>query len=361
MKIGIDITPAAKDKAGIGYLTSSMILGLSKIDTTNLYELFTNDPTQQLEFDLPSNFKITVIKDSKAGTKWMFKGAKYLRANNFDLFVSTSNFLWSIIYPKTLQFVHDIAPIKYPQYFTRKGSMLYSLQLRVALQTAQYVVTISQTVLNELTKINAKKNKDYILLGLHSWALSKKNPEYYQEIKTKYNLPDKYFVMVGTLEPRKNHINVIKGFKLFLEDNSDFKLVIVGKKGWFYEEIFKAVKNLNLESSVIFTGYAPEDDLPGLIDLSQAGLQLSFYEGFGLPIIEFSARNKPVLVSNIPVFLEVTKTLQNIEYADPLDPKSIENGMLQLLNKQDLSNMLDTQKYSWETFAKKLLDIITRR
>ena len=177
MKIGIDITPAAKDKAGIGYLTSSMILGLSKIDTTNLYELFTNDPTQQLEFDLPSNFKITVIKDSKAGTKWMFKGAKYLRANNFDLFVSTSNFLWSIIYPKTLQFVHDIAPIKYPQYFTRKGSMLYSLQLRVALQTAQYVVTISQTVLNELTKINAKKNKDYILLGLHSWALSKKNPE----------------------------------------------------------------------------------------------------------------------------------------------------------------------------------------
>lgn len=360
MKIGIDITPALKDKAGIGYVTYSMIEALAQIDQANEYELLTNTSEVNLEFELPPNFKITSIPASKAGFRWMIKGSKYLRDNGFDRFVSTSNFLWSIIFNNTIQIVHDLAPLKYPQYFTRKGSLFYSLQLRVALHTARFVVTISKTVLSELLQINTKSNKDYILLGLHSWAIEKKFSNYYKEIIDRYSLPEKYFVMVGTLEPRKNHVSAIKAFSLFVKDYPDFKLVIVGKKGWFYEKIFETVKELGLEERVIFTGYAPEEDLVGLIDLSQGGLQLSFYEGFGLPIIEFSARGKRVLASDIPVFQEVAEEIPSVIYTQPTDIDSIKNGMVKLLKQDILSKPLDIEKYSWVSFAKKLLSVINQ-
>lgn len=358
MKIGIDLTPALKDKAGIGYVAFSMIEALSKIDTNNQYELLTNIYPSDLNLNLASNFKITVIDSTKADTFWMLKGSKYLKENKFDAFISTSNFLWSIIYPNTIQMVHDIAPIRYPQFFSKKGSLFYNIQLRLALKKARFVVTISKTVLGELLQMDSKPNKDFILLGLHDWALSTKNEAKNKEVFTKYNLPPNYLIMVGTLEPRKNHVTAIKAFSLFIKDYPLYKLVIVGKKGWFYNEIFKTVSDLKLENSVIFTGYVPEADLASLIDLSIGGIQLSIYEGFGLPIIEFTARGKPVLASNIAVFKEVATDINSVIFVNPSKPEDIKMGMVNLMNNIQVTDQSVIKKYSWESFAEKLLSII---
>lgn len=356
MKIGIDITSAEKDKAGVGYFTFSMVEALTKTDTNNSYELFTNNPSASLNFNLPKNFKITVLEEKKAGTKWMLKGAQYLKQHNFDLFISPSNFLWSIIYPKTIQIVHDLAPLKYPQYFSKKGALFYKLQLGVALNKALYVITPCQTILEEVMQLNKKKNKDYIYLGVHDWALEKKDEDYYKFIKSKYQLPKRYFIYIGTLEPRKNHINAIRGFELFSKENSDVKLIIVGKQGWYYQQIFNEIEKLNLQDKVVFTGYAPEEDLAGLVDLSMGGIMTSFYEGFGLPIVEYIARQKHVVASDIPVFREISKDFPQVEFVNPNSPEEVKNALVKLLNKQELTEISNISKYSWQTFANKLID-----
>jgi len=360
MKIGIDITPALRDKAGIGYLTYSLIEALGEIDKENQYELLTNSLDQLPEIILPSNFKFTVIKSPKVGTLWMWKGSKYLKENNFNLFISTSNLLWSIIYPNTLQIVNDIAPVKYPQFFTKKGSTFYSIQLRFALFRARYIITISKTVLEELLVLNNKSNKDFMYLGLHKWVYKEENNAYYVQVKAKYNLPDRYFVYISTLEPRKNHINTIRGFALFVKNYPEYKLVIVGKKGWFYKEIFNIVKQLQLDDKIIFTGYVPEEDLPGLIDLSLGGIMLSYYEGFGLPIIEYTARKRNALIADIPVFKEITEDFTNVTFANPYNTGSIKDGFVKLVNQEIVSKDMITSKYSWTASAEKFLEIINK-
>ncbi len=360
MKIGIDITPIIKDKAGIGFLTYSLVKALSEIDTSNSYELFTNKNDTLIDFELPSNFKIRVVPANNPGLQWMIKSIKYLKSEHFDRFFSTSNFFWSIGFNKTIQLVNDLAPIKYPEFFTKKGSLFYNLQLRLSLRRARYVVTISQTVLKELLEINNKPNKSVITLGLHDWVFDEPNHEYYDSIKMKYDLPEKYFIAISTLEPRKNHIGMIKGFHKFSLNHPEYKLVIVGKKGWFYESIFKTVEELRISDHVIFTGYAPDQDLVGLVDLSSGGIMLSFYEGFGIPIIEILARHKKMLVSDISVFKEITSGLANTLFANPNSSDSIENGLNNLLSQKFVTHGDVGDKYNWEQGAEDMLQVFNR-
>jgi len=358
MKIAIDITPVSRDKAGVGYMTYSLVEALTELDKNNEYELLTNDKDFTFAAILPRNFKITIIESNKPGTAWMLKSRNYLIKNKFSLLISTSYLLWSIIYSKTLQFVNDIAPVKYPQFFTKRGSIYYTIQLRLALNRAHKVVTISQAVLSELLQINDKSNKEYIYLGVHKWTNLSKDKVYYQEIIKKYNLPSKYLIYVSTLEPRKNHINTLKGFSILTKKYPEYKLVIVGKRGWFYDEIFKVVKDLNLQDLVILTGYAPEEDLPGLMDLSNGSIMMSFYEGFGLPIIESLSRGKCSLVSDIPVFKEITAGSSNVIFADPNNQISISEGLVKLINQEFLTKDISFKTYTWANSAQKLLKII---
>lgn len=133
----------------------------------------------------------------------------------------------------------------------------------------------------------------------HSW----------KRISGKYQLNEReYFLFVGTLEPRKNIIGIIKAFQHVIQVDEmykKYKLVIVGQKGWFYNEIFAAVKKLHMEEYVIFTGYVQEDEKKALLLNAFLFLYPSFYEGFGIPILEAMAYGVPVITGNVSALPEV--------------------------------------------------------
>ncbi|NIR12777.1 MAG: glycosyltransferase family 4 protein, partial [Desulfobacterales bacterium] len=109
-----------------------------------------------------------------------------------------------------------------------------------------------------------------------------------QRVREKYNLPESYLLFTGTLEPRKNINRLLEAYAR-CQARESLKLVITGKKGWLYAEIFETVKRLNLKERVVFTGFADDDDLPSIYSMAKVFVYPSLYEGFGLPVLEAMA------------------------------------------------------------------------
>lgn len=355
MRIGIDASMVDSNKAGIGYYAYSLIEALSTIDKKNEYYLFTYNRNLLEDLKLSDNFRVIEI----AGTgnlKWMLKCLPSIWKLKLDKFLSPSNLFWGCVLSNCTTVIHDIAQIARPEFFRKKGNLLYRLELRILLRRKGLVIVPSKSVETELRKYfsNIRPKVTLISEGLHEWVFTPSNDSNKEEIMHKYGLPGEYILFVGTLEPRKNIESLIRGFKEFLNRRPGYKLVIAGKKGWFYESIFKLVEELNLKDSVIFLGYVPDNDLPYIYDLSRFVVNLSFYEGFGLPLIEANARNKAVLASNIGVYNELN--IQG-EYIDP-NASSIEiaAAMERLVEFENVNSSSIIATYSWKSAAQRLLN-----
>lgn len=356
MKIGIDLSPIEKDPAGIGQYTLSLFSELCNQDRKNSYFIYTTTP---FLFANATNKVIRVHKNLPAnGLRWMWAVTKDIKKNKFDLFISPSNHLFAKLFPRTIQFVHDLAPLYYPEFFGRKGASKYKLTLTTAINNALSLLTISKTVQAEICeKYPQIINKiDFIYPGLNKWIELNSKDE--QRILGDHNIDYEYILTLSTLEPRKNHINMIKAFDIFKKrTHSPLKLVIIGKKGWFFEDIFRIVSDFNLEKEVVFLGYIPNHELNTIIGNAKAFMFMSFYEGFGIPPLEALSLNIKTLVSDIPVFHEVYK--EHALYTNPHSIDKIAGSLEDLLQRQHRNT--DTfvkDNYSWEKSASKLLSII---
>ncbi len=172
------------------------------------------------------------------------------------------------------------------------------------------------------------------------------------------------------MQPRKNLITLIEAFKkINSSQNSELsklKLVIVGKKGWMYEEIFGKVKQLGLEDKVIFTGFVSEEEKSALLKNAIAYVLPSLYEGFGIPVIEAMQAGCPVVISrnsSLPeVGGEAAEYIQNPQKVDSIQ-KSMQK-MVKLApeerNKLIKKGYSQAQKFSWERCAEKTLEILQK-
>ena len=166
---------------------------------------------------------------------------------------------------------------------------------------------------------------------------------------------------VGTLQPRKNLVRLIEAFisvnsrQQTVNGKKKLKLVIAGKKGWMYEEIFKKVKELNLEKEVVFTGYVPDEELPVLYKGAACFVLVSLYEGFGLPVLEAFKCGCQVLTSRGSPMEEITDGLAI--YADSGDVDSIANGMKKIVSwSGDREKLIaKANEFTWEKTAREIL------
>jgi glycosyltransferase involved in cell wall biosynthesis len=139
-------------------------------------------------------------------------------------------------------------------------------------------------------------------------------------------------------------------------------LVIAGKKGWLYEEIFQQVEELGLEGSVVFTDYVPEGDLPALLSGARLFVFPSLYEGFGLPVLEAMACGTPVVCSSASSLPEVVGDAAVL--VDPMDVKGLAMAIERVLGDEELRAKLiehgfeQAKKFSWERCARETLDVL---
>jgi glycosyltransferase involved in cell wall biosynthesis len=375
MKIGIDISPAINEKAGIGRYSYNLVTNLLKIDHKNQYFLFSNfirDPDgtkkERLNSLCKPNSKVKNYllpgKIKELIWKSPFISPIDLLLGKVDVFHGL-NFLCIPYHVKSaIVTIYDLAFLKFPEQVGKGYAEYFTKATKNAVFNSDIIISISQSTkddLIELLQVPKEKIK-VIYLGVEDYFFIKVNPVKRRKIALKYNLPQKYILYVGTLEPRKNIVGLVKAFNLLNKNlQTKYKLVIAGEKGWLYDEIFQTVANLKLGDKVIFTGFIPDCDLPAIYQGAKIFVLPSFYEGFGLPILEAMASGCPTISSNTSSMPEVVGDAGIL--INPSYPEEITQAIKKLLSDQTLYNQLknkgeiQAQKFSWQKCGQETLRV----
>jgi len=180
-----------------------------------------------------------------------------------------------------------------------------------------------------------------------------------------HNLPERYMLFLGTLEPRKNLIALVEAYALLRQQHNDMPiLVIAGAKGWYYKELFERILALNLQDTITFAGYVAREEQPLWYSGAEVFVYPSLYEGFGLPPLEAMACGIPVIASNRASLPEVVGDagLQ----VEPLDVDALTRGMLGLAEDEGLHQELSlagrdrASSFTWEKCAFDTLRVYQR-
>lgn len=266
---------------------------------------------------------------------------------------------------KKIVFIYDMGYKAYPNTLDMKTKLRLKTQLKVSVKRADKIITVSNFSKHEIIKyLNVEPSKiEVVPAGVD---LNIYHPDHdietWEMIKKKYNLPDEYILYLGTLEPRKNIANIIEAYKQVLHDDRIPCLVLAGKKGWLYDEIFRKIKELGIQDKVIFTGYLEKEEAPVLLSRAKLFLFPSLYEGFGMPVIEAMACGTPVITSNTTSLREIAEDAAIL--VDPSSVEEIKNAIKYAL-KQDMSNLIEkgfkrAQQYTWENASLKLEEVLER-
>ncbi len=181
-----------------------------------------------------------------------------------------------------------------------------------------------------------------------------------EPLRAQLGLPKSFLLFVGTLEPRKNLVRLIAAFAQLTAGGAypDLHLVIAGRRGWLYEEIFAAVERLGLAERVRFLDFVDDAHLPGVYNLANAFVYPSLYEGFGLPVLEALACGTPVVTASVSSLPEVVGDAAVL--VDPLDQASIASGIARALGEHErlrAAGPSQAQRFSWDSAAAGLIDI----
>jgi glycosyltransferase involved in cell wall biosynthesis len=175
-------------------------------------------------------------------------------------------------------------------------------------------------------------------------------------------LPDRFILFVGTLEPRKNVARLVEAYARLPERRP--ALVLVGGKGWLYDEIFGRVEALNLSREIHCAGYVPADDLPWWYNAAELFVYPSLYEGFGLPPLEAMACGTPVVTSTASSLPEVVGSAGLM--VDPTEIEELTTAMERMLKDRDMrqqmraAGLAQAQRFSWVETARRTVETYRR-
>ena len=246
--------------------------------------------------------------------------------------------------------VYDLSFLHFPERFPAMQRLYLSSQTRRSCRRARRIITISESSRQDVHRFFGVplKQIDVVVPGVDSIYHPLPETEI-AAFRQKQGLT-RFVLHVGTLQPRKNILVLVEAMARL--DDSEIKLVLVGGKGWLYDEIYRQVQALGLVEQVIFTGYVPDEELPLWYNAAELLVFPSVYEGFGLPIVEAMACGTPVIAANsssIPEAVGEAGLLFN-----PNDVETLVNQMTAVLTGVDLRHKLRQQglsharTFSWE-------------
>src|SRR3989338_2593793 len=202
--------------------------------------------------------------------------------------------------------VHDLAFERYSEFFSKEKLWWhkYLMTPKKQLQYANHVLAVSQSTksdLEHLYKIPSEKITVTPLGVGDEFKPIPKTDDTLKAVRKKYNLPEYFMLYFGTIEPRKNILGLIQAFEIFKSHqlpDASHRLVIAGSKGWLYHEVFEAARRSPYARDIRFAGFIDTQDKPALYSLADVFVYPSFFEGFGLPVLEAMACGVPIITAN---------------------------------------------------------------
>lgn len=264
----------------------------------------------------------------------------------------------------TVVAIHDVAYEYFPDEFLKKD--LYKLRNWTAhgLFHSRSAIAVSESTKRDIEKFyHTPADRVHVVYNGFKTYEDVDQLCAPEDVLSKYGLEkQKYFLYVGTLQPRKNIPVLIGAFAHIHEECPDLKLILAGRKGWLYDDIFKTVQELHLENIVLFPGYVPDEEIVHMYRQSVAYILPSLYEGFGIPVAEAMHQGCPVISSNSSSLPEVGGDA--CLYFEPTDQERLTEHMRMLHTNNELRNELITkgraqaQKFSSKLMAEQTLQIL---
>ena len=284
-----------------------------------------------------------------------------------DLFLSTDGHISLKTKVKTVDVIHDLAFESYPKSVPPLVRRYYKHFFPLFAKRSQRVATVSQASKKDISE------RYGIDLEVIDVVYNGRNESYEpvdqsvkENVKASYTEGKDYFLFIGGLHARKNVSRLMQGFDLFKNrSGSEMKLLIVGRKDWAEDGFWEKYKKLKFKDDVIFAGgiYDPEK-LKGILGSAFAITYISYFEGFGIPIVEAMYCDVPVITSNASCMPEVAGDAAIL--VDPFSIESIADGLSEIVDNEDLRNdlvkkgQIHREKFSWNKTADKLWECLIK-
>ncbi|HEV7698684.1 MAG TPA: glycosyltransferase family 1 protein [Pyrinomonadaceae bacterium] len=366
MRIAIDGHSIGTALAGNETYSSNLIESLAAIDADNEYTIYV---TRSAAVDRLSgrwpNFKVRRIFPHTPLIRVPLALSIELRRRPVDLLhVQFTAPPWAPC--KVVATIHDLSYEHLPETFTRRGSFQIRLTTRRTARTADHVITPSEFSRQDIVSTYGLAENAVTSIPLAaSSALKPATRTEIDRVRLKYGFRDDPVLCVGSIQPRKNLVRLIRAYAGLLKDGADLpQLVLVGKRAWLSAESISAIRQSGCEGRVIVTGYVPEEDLAALYSAAKCFIYPSFFEGFGLPLLEAMQCGTPVIAGNRTSLPEVVGEAGVM--VDPLDVSAIAAGLSRVLGdaklRQELSlrGLERARQFSWRETARRTLDVYQR-
>lgn len=374
MIIGIDcrvIYDVGKNKgAGVERYVFYLVKNLLKYDKKNQYVLFFSGKTSQMTIDSlkrSGNFKMKIVTENFSFISRHLFFTFTLWRYGLDRMIFPANVMPLFYVGKSILIIHDLAIYYHPEWFPNKQWFAKLILVPGSVAKATDIVTVSQSTKEELLdlfKFKKSKNIHVIYPGVFTKKISSEKAK--DDILEKYQIKGRFLFFVGTIEPRKNLINLFKGYEKFVLDYSErIPLLIAGVKGWKFKKIFrhlgKTNKNLGWEG-IIYLGKISDKERSALLERAEIFLFPSHYEGFGFPVLEAMSLSCPVIAGRSGALAEYISDQAIL--VSPKKSVEIAQAIKKILSDSEFKKNLIknglhlSDRFTWEKTSKKLLELI---
>ncbi len=371
MNIAVNTRLLLKDKLdGIGWFTYETLKRITQNHPEHKF-FFIFDRTFDNEFIFSNNIEpLIAAPQARHPVLWYlffeYGITKTLKKINADIFLSPDGWLSLRTNVPSIPVIHDLNFNHFPEFIPWHVRKYYYTFFPKFAKKAVRIATVSEFTKNDIIKTYGIDNSkiDVVYNGANiNYLPVDENKK--QEIRDKYTSGKPYFLFIGTIHPRKNLKNLLLAFDKYKKStNNETKLFVVGSKKWWTSDLEKAFSSMSYKNDVIFFGRASEQQLKDIIPAAFALTYPSFFEGFGIPILEAFYSKVPVITSESSSMPEVGGDAAI--YVNPSSIDSIFNALVKISADKNLRENIITKgfeqknKFSWDKSANNLWNCIEK-
>ena len=364
MKIAFDAKRFFHNTSGLGNYSRDLVRILSEYYPENEYLLLNKNSSERGK-EILENANVCYVPSSKGNMSRQFKMGKDAQRKNADIFHGLSGELplkWNHQPIKKIVTIHDLIFLRFPQYYSFFDRKIHLWKFKKAANIADEIIAISEQTKRDIIQfLKVPESKITVVYqGCHKAFKEDQSEDLISKTKEKFQLPERFLLNVGTIEERKNLLNVVKAIK-----DTKIPLVVVGKKTKYFKKIDQFIRKNKMDKQVQFLEGVSMEELAIIYKLADIFIYPSLFEGFGIPVIEALFSKTVTITSNVSCLPEAGGP--NSVYIDPKNDFDIKAKIKFLWDNESERNRRAeksfefVQKFNDEQIARDLMKVYQKK
>lgn len=368
MDFGLDGIPLNQPLTGVGHYTLELARALARIAPEDRFELVSPLPSLHLpDREAPSNLHVTQARVNRLSRRlwWQAGLPRYIKRSRLRLFHGTNYSVPLVKSCPTVVTIHDLSLVLWPQTHTQHLARRARWRLPLMARRADAIIVPSQSVKTEVCEhLGIADSRITVIPEAPRSSFWQVPIEETVAVRRRLNIGDDFILFVGTIEPRKNLLTLVRAFEALRSKVAQTQLVLVGDEGWLTGDLHDFLKTADVSERVRLVGYLADDELRALYSSCRVFVYPSLYEGFGLPLLEAMACGAPVVTSDISSIRETVGDVALL--TSPTDVDALARSIVRLLEspaereQRSAAGKQHASQFSWDKAAAATLNVYRR-